>query len=170
MKSRTTTLADRLALLWGTGFGTGYSPLVSGTVGTLVGIPLYLLLHRFTFGLFGPAVGLTLYLTVTAVLFMAGVVAANRLEARFRTRDPSQVTADEVVGYLVAACAISPSLASVAVTFALFRIFDIIKPFPARRSERLPGGWGIMVDDLWAGLYANLAARVCLYIWGLVSQ
>lgn len=168
MKSETPTLADRLALLWGTGFGTGYSPVVSGTVGTLVGIPLYLLLHRVTFGLCGPAAGLALYLAVTAVLFFAGVVAANRLEARFRTKDPSQVVADEVVGYLVAACAIAPSLATVTVTFVLFRIFDIIKPFPARRSERLPGGWGIMIDDLWAGLYANLAARACLYLWGLI--
>jgi len=140
----------------------------SGTVGTLVGIPLYLILHRVTFGLFGPAAGLALYLAVTALLFFAGVAAANRLEKRFRTKDPSQVTADEVVGYLVAACAIAPSLATVTVTFVLFRIFDIIKPFPARRSERLPGGWGIMIDDIWAGLYANLAARVFLYVWGLV--
>ncbi len=169
MKSETPTLTDRLALLWGTGFGTGYSPVVSGTVGTLVGIPLYLLLHRVTFVPCGTAVGLALYLTVTALLFLAGVAAATRLEKRFRRKDPGQVVADEVVGYLVATCAIAPSLASVVITFVLFRIFDIVKPFPARRSERLPGGWGIMVDDLWAGLYANLAARVCLYVWGLVS-
>ncbi len=168
MKPDTPTLTDRLALLWGTGFGTGYSPVVSGTVGTLVGIPLYLALHWFCFGRFAPAVGLALYLAVTAVLFFAGVAAANRLEARFKTKDPSQVTADEVVGYLVAACAIEPTVASVTATFVLFRIFDIIKPFPARRSERLPGGWGIMVDDLWAGLYANLAARVCLHFWDLI--
>jgi phosphatidylglycerophosphatase A len=168
MKSETPTFIDRLALLWGTGFGTGYSPVVSGTVGTLVGIPLYLLLHRYTFVLCGEAAGLALYLAVTALLFFAGVAAANRLEKRFRRKDPSQVVADEVVGYLVAACAITPSLASVVITFVLFRIFDIVKPFPARRSERLPGGWGIMIDDLWAGLYANLAARFCLYVWGLV--
>jgi phosphatidylglycerophosphatase A len=168
MKSETPTLTDRLALIWGTGFGTGYSPVVSGTVGTLVGIPLYLVLHRFTFGLCAPAAGLALYLAVTAALFLSGVAAANRLEQRFRAKDPSQVVVDEVVGYLVAACAIDPSVAAVSLTFVLFRIFDIIKPFPARRSERLPGGWGIMVDDLWAGLYANLAARVCLYIWNAV--
>ncbi len=169
MKSETPTLTDRLALIWGTGFGTGYFPVASGTVGTLVGIPLYLVLHQVTFVTCGRAAGLALYLTVTAVLFMAGVAAANRLEKRFSRKDPSQVVADEVVGYLVAACAIDPSVAAVSLTFLLFRIFDIIKPFPARRSERLPGGWGIMVDDLWAGLYANLAARVCLYIWSLVS-
>ena len=162
------TLLDRLALLWGTGFGTGYSPVVSGTVGTLVGIPLYLLLHRLTFARFGMAAGLALFLTVTLLLFLAGVAAANRLEKRFATKDPSQVVADEVVGYLVAACAIEPSVAAVVATFILFRIFDIVKPFPARRSERLPGGWGIMVDDVWAGLYANLAARVCLWLWGLL--
>lgn len=169
MKSETPTLTDRLALIWGTGFGTGYSPVVSGTVGTLVGIPFYLFLHQVTFVFCGRAAGLALYLTVTALLFLAGVAAANRLERRFRKKDPSQVVADEVVGYLVAACAIDPSLASVILTFVLFRIFDIIKPFPARRSERLPGGWGIMIDDLWAGLYANLAARLCLYLWNLVS-
>jgi phosphatidylglycerophosphatase A len=169
MKSEKPTLADRLALLWGTGFGTGYSPVISGTVGTLVGIPLYLFLHRVTFDLYGTAVGLALYLSVTAVLFFAGVAAAHRLEARFQTKDPSQVVADEVVGYLVAACALAPSLTTVILTFVLFRIFDIMKPFPARRSERLPGGWGIMVDDLWAGLYANLAARVCLFLWDLVA-
>lgn len=169
MKSETLTLTDRLAIIWGTGFGTGYSPVVSGTVGTLVGIPLFLVLHRFTFGLYGPAAGLALYLLVTTVLFFAGVAAAFRLEARFRTKDPSQVVADEVVGYLVAACALTPSLSTILLTFVLFRIFDIMKPFPARRSERLPGGWGIMVDDLWAGLYANLAARVCLYLWALAT-
>jgi len=168
MKPDPPTLGDRLALLWGTGFGTGYSPVVSGTVGTLVGIPLYLLFHRVFFGLFGTAVGLALYLAATTALFFAGVIAANRLEKRFQSKDPSQVVADEVVGYLVAACAIAPSLASVTVTFVLFRIFDIVKPFPARRSERLPGGWGIMVDDIWAGLYANLAARACLYALGFV--
>jgi phosphatidylglycerophosphatase A len=161
MKTDSPTLIDRLALLWGTGFGTGYSPVVSGTVGTLVGIPLYLLLH---------GAGLALYLTVTVILFLAGVAAANRLERRFKAKDPSQVVADEVVGYLVAACAITPSLSSVIITFILFRIFDIVKPFPARRSERLPGGWGIMIDDIWAGLYANLAARVCLYALGLLSS
>ena len=168
MKPESPTLIDRLALLWGTGFGTGYSPVVSGTVGTLVGIPLYLVLHRFTFDRFGMAAGAALFLAVTGLLFFAGVAAANRLEQRFKAKDPSQVVADEVVGYLVAVCAITPSLTSVIVTFVLFRIFDIVKPFPARRSEKLPGGWGIMVDDLWAGLYANLAARVCLYALGFV--
>lgn len=77
--------------------------------------------------------------------------------------DPSEVVIDEVVGMMVTLAYLPWSFISIGLGFLLFRVFDIIKPPPARQLERLPGGWGIVMDDVVAGIYANLALRLILF-------
>jgi phosphatidylglycerophosphatase A len=88
------------------------------------------------------------------------------VERAAHCKDPSIVVIDEVVGMLVALFALPLRAADVLAAFLCFRVFDIAKPFPLRRLEARPGGWGIMLDDLVAGLYTNVLIRVGLWVMG----
>jgi phosphatidylglycerophosphatase A len=138
----------RIALA--TWFGCGYSPLVPGTVGTLGAVPLVLLLWWRG--------GWPAHIAAIVVVTAVGVWAADGAERHFGVKDPKPVVIDEVAGMLVATFPLFQLRWPwfLALSFVLFRAFDILKPWPARSLERLPGGWGIMADDLVAGLYANL--------------
>jgi len=144
----------RLALVLATALYTGYFPFAPGTVGSVVGVVVYLALAASGIAWAVPA-------AIVAV-FAVGVWAAGRAEAHFRTTDPGPVVIDEVAGMLVSLAWIDVGYAGLAAGFVLFRIFDIIKPYPAGRLERLPGGWGIMADDVAAGVYANLVLRLLI--------
>jgi phosphatidylglycerophosphatase A len=146
----------RLLLLLAAGFGAGFSPWAPGTVGTLTAIPVYLLFVRIPFPLHE--------LTATAFLFLA-VAVAGRAQAFWGKKDDRRIVIDEMAGYLVAMLWIEPTLLSVTLGFLLFRLFDITKPWPIRRLEELPGGFGVVLDDILAGVYANLFCR--LILWGL---
>lgn len=145
---------NRLALVLATAAYTGYVPFAPGTIGSIVGVGVYLALAASGARWAVPA--------TIAVVCAAGVWAAGRAEAHFRTTDPGPVVIDEVAGMLVSLAWIDASAAGLAAGFVLFRIFDIIKPYPAGRLERLPGGLGIMADDVMAGAYANLALRLLI--------
>ncbi len=136
----------RLAWVVATWFGCGLSPIAPGTVGTIGALPLWLAVRDQ-----GPAAILALALAITAVgIWAAGVVADGSA-----SHDPQLVVIDEVAGVLVAlAAAPAGSLAGAALAVVLFRVFDVTKPFPARPAEKLPRGWGIVVDDLVAGAWA----------------
>ena len=95
-----------------------------------------------------------------AVVTAVGIWAAGREEARVGVRDPSSIVVDEVAGMLVALAGHPKGLPWVLALFLLFRVFDVWKPFPIRRLQDLPGGLGVVADDLLAGLYANLLGRV----------
>ena len=138
---------------WG---GTGYSPFASGTVGTLAAIPLYLLLQRLS---------LPLYLvTVTAFIVFACWVAGIA-ERVFNEPDSSKIVIDEVAGYLVTMIAAPLSLKSVLLGFFLFRLFDITKVPPARYFDRqVKNGYGVVLDDVVAGIYACLALHLLLRV------
>ena len=86
-----------------------------------------------------------------------GIWAANQAETYFKRKDPGHVVIDEIAGQLVALLFMAPTPGRLIGGFFLFRLFDILKPYPARRLEALPGGTGIMLDDLVAGAYANVA-------------
>lgn len=146
----------RLALVLATAAYTGFFPFAPGTVGSVVGIAVYL-------GLAATGVTWTVPVAIMVVL-VAGVWAAGRAETHFRTTDPGPVVIDEVAGMLVSLAWIETGPAGLAAGFVLFRIFDIVKPYPAGRLERLPGGLGIMADDVMAGVYANLALRLLLVV------
>jgi phosphatidylglycerophosphatase A len=147
------TLAAAGTRFLATGAFCGYLPVAPGTWGTLAAVPLYLALSRLS----PPA--WTLALAAVAAL---AVPLAGRMEREAGRKDPGVVVIDEVAGFLVTMFLIAPSPGRVAAGFLLFRAFDILKPPPGRRLERWPGGWGIVADDLVAGLYAHLALRVIL--------
>jgi phosphatidylglycerophosphatase A len=99
------------------------------------------------------------------LFFLLGTWSAALMEKDLGT-DPPQVVVDEMVGYWIAMLALDRSWALVVIGFFIFRIFDILKPFPVRRAERLPSGWGIMADDALAGIYTNLVLRLILLVRG----
>jgi phosphatidylglycerophosphatase A len=147
---------DRVALFLATGFGTGYAPFASGTFGSLPGVLIAYALAR-TGGAWALAGG-------ALVATVVGLWAADRAARIFGEEDPGRVVVDEIAGQMIALCFLPPTLPVLAGAFFFFRLFDVIKPWPARRLEDLPGGSGIMADDLAAGLYANLVVQAALWV------
>lgn len=145
---------DRARIALATGLGTGFAPFAPGTVGSVPGVLLYW--AAWTLGGSPAAVAALVVVTV------AGTWASDFAEAHFRAKDPGQVTVDEIAGQLLALLFVPPTPLRLLTGFVLFRAADVVKPFPARRFERLPGGAGIMADDLVAGLYANLALQAAV--------
>lgn len=141
-----------LAVWIATSGGVGFFPLWPGTVGAAVGLVAVVALQRLP--LTGAGLSAVVGLTASGI-FGLGVWAAGRAERFFGCSDPSPVVVDEVVGQMATflACP-SASWKMLLVGFALFRFFDVIKPFPAGRAEHLPGGWGIMTDDVVASVYS----------------
>jgi phosphatidylglycerophosphatase A len=133
---------SRIAWTLATWFGCGLVPIAPGTAGTLGAVPLYLAIRGH-----GP-VGV---LVVAAAIAAIGVWASNIVVRESGEKDPQRIVVDEVAGVLVALAAAPPTWGRVILGIVLFRIFDVVKPFPARRAERLPAGWGVVVDDLVAG-------------------
>lgn len=132
----------------GTGFGIGYFSLAPGTAGTVIGIFFF-----WCFSKFSPL----LYLTTTIAFIFLSAWIAEGAEKILQKKDAPPIVIDEISGFLVTMLLIPWSLFNVGVGFILFRFFDIIKPFPARWIDRnLPGGWGIVLDDVVAGIYVNL--------------
>ncbi|MBI2877865.1 MAG: phosphatidylglycerophosphatase A [Candidatus Tectomicrobia bacterium] len=154
--SRLARYASRLALFVATGAGIGYSPFCPGTVGTLGGVGLAWELQ----GISVPG-----YLLGALVLLGVGIGAAGKAERLKGQKDPSCVVIDEVVGFWFAAFLVPAGIASYALVFLLFRVLDIWKPVP--RLELLPGGWGIMLDDVLAGILANLSFHSLRSLWYL---
>lgn len=139
--------AERAARWLSIWFGCGLSPKAPGTVGTLGALPLYWLLAR------GGTVTVALG---AAVITLLGVWAAGRVARQTGLPDPQIVVIDEVAGVLTALSFAAPTPLSVAAAVLLFRLFDIWKPGPVRYFEQnLPGGWGIVMDDIAAGLCAG---------------
>lgn len=141
--------------------GVGYVPIAPGTAGSAVGLVLVAALGRAPLG----QPWLSSILAVAAVgIFFLGVWAASGAEKYFGRVDPGHVVIDEVVGQLLTFLARpDASWKWLLAGFVLFRIFDVVKPFPARQAERLPRGWGIMTDDVVAGLYSLAAVLILGY-------
>lgn len=161
-----------------TGFFSGYSPWASGTVGTLVGALFFLIPHFSHPLILGAAVGFALVVGAFASGKVAAVEghrltkSAQKAKELFQpgghsSPDPSIVVIDEIVGMWIAMFALYPTFThpppiAVILAFASFRAFDIVKPYPAREVERFGSGWGIMLDDVVAGIYANITTRILL--------
>ena len=114
-------------------------------------------------GTAGSAVALVLVLVAVT---LAGIWAGSRVERALDAKDPGIIVIDEVAGMFLSVLFLPRTIPVLAAAFLLFRAFDIVKPFPVRRFERLPGGIGIMADDLAAGVYANVALRACIWAFG----
>jgi phosphatidylglycerophosphatase A len=140
------------ALPLATAAGVGYVPFAPGTFGSAVGLLLWALLPT------SPAV----HATTIVALSVAGTWSGTIAEQHFGRRDPAQVVIDEVVGMLITMFLNPVGWPGAAGGFVLFRLADIIKPYPANRLERLRGGMGVMADDAIAAVYANLILRAGL--------
>ena len=137
-------------------FGVGYIPLAPGTFGSLAGVLLWWLLPQSA----------AIQGVVIAALFMVGAWSGAIAEAHFGRRDPGQVVIDEVMGMFITLFLNPVGWLGAIVAFVLFRIADLIKPFPADRLEGLPGGIGVMADDAMAAVYANVVLHSGIWLSG----
>lgn len=136
----------------------GYIPLASGTFGTLWGLPIFFWLSAQS-----------LWFQVLFIIGSIGlaILLAGQAEKIWNRKDPSQVVIDEIVGYLTAMAGMPFSWTMAVSGFFIFRIMDVLKPFPIRKIDQgLPGGWGIVLDDVLAGVYSQIILRILVYLWG----
>ena len=156
------TVIERVRWLLGIGFGLGYAPVAPGTFGSLLGLGL-----GWPLMILG---GWSSLLSGTVLMVALGIWAAEGVARRLGRTDPGEAVVDEIAGQMLTLLFLPPTFAAMGLGFLFFRFFDIVKPFPARRMEALPGGLGIMMDDLVAGVYANLAVQALAYLFpGLVG-
>ncbi len=139
------------------GFGAGLSPIAPGTMGTFMAIPLWWLLAQL------PLWG---YLIMLFILAIAGIVICQKASDELGVHDHGGIVWDEFVGYWITMIAAPLSWSAVILGFLYFRLFDILKPWPIKVADaKVSGGFGIMVDDMIAGLFALLSLHVTLYVW-----
>lgn len=150
-------LLKRLSNIFVTCGLIGYLPIMPGTYASVLGCLIVLLAPSF-FSRFVPVAALVAFLVVISLLCLNGL--------SLREKDPSYVVIDELCGMFLTVAGHGASLVNVLAGFLLFRVFDIVKPFPVRNAERLKGGYGIMADDLLAGLYGNLL----LTLWEVIRR
>jgi phosphatidylglycerophosphatase A len=153
---------DRVAYLTATGFGAGFAPKAPGTFGALEGVAIFLLTLALQLS---AQQHFVLLVALNLLIFAAGVWASKRTCEISNLEDPSQVVVDEISGQLIALTplAFASSTALVIVAFMLFRLFDIFKPYPIRKLEHLPNGFGVMLDDVLAGIFAAVIIWLVSY-------
>jgi phosphatidylglycerophosphatase A len=145
-------LKPKAVMFLATGAHVGRIPFASGTFGSLVGLPIVYLISKTDWVV-------ALILTILLVLFSVRV--AHLAERQLKAKDPGCIVIDEIAGMCVTMLAIPLTLTTGVAGFFLFRLFDIIKPPPARLMEsRLQGGWGVVMDDVAAGIMANIVLRI----------
>ena len=142
----------RLAKLIATFFYIGHSPWAPGTFGSLAGLGIYFLVKN----------NIILYGFTIMFLFALGIIFTTEAERVYKRKDARMIVIDEVSGMLLALFMVPYSIASAVIGFILFRLFDITKPPPARRIEKISGAFGIMFDDIIAAIYTNVILQVVL--------
>lgn len=136
------------------GFGSGLFPVAPGTMGTLAAIPVYLLLAKLD---------LSAYLIITLLMFAVGIYLCGVTSRELGGNDHPAIVWDEIVGYVITMIAVPPKIGWLFLGFLLFRLFDILKPWPIRVLDRsLKGGIGIMLDDVLAGIFSALILQCLL--------
>ena len=145
---------EKLIKLLATGFGAGLAPVAPGTAGTLVGVLICLI--------FSPLHWLPRLLIVIFLLVLA-IYIAERAEQVYRKKDDQRIVIDEIAGFQVAMLPVAITGLHLLVGFVLFRIFDILKPFPLRDLQKMPGGLGIVLDDVAAGIYAGVLMLLLVF-------
>ena len=138
------------------GFGSGLAPVAPGTFGTLAAVPLYLLIAQLA---------LPYYLAIVALGFAAGVYLCSYTSAALGVHDHGGIVWDEFVGFWITMIAVPVTWQWIVAGFVLFRVFDIVKPWPVKIADtKMTGGLGIMLDDVLAGLYALGCLQIALYL------
>jgi phosphatidylglycerophosphatase A len=155
-----TSRKNDLVVFLATGCFTGFLPKMPGTWGTFAAIPIVIITHRTT----------TIVQAVTAVVFAAFAVwIAGRAEILFEGRDARPIVIDEMVGFLITLLWLPLNFLTLCLGFFLFRLFDIVKPPPISTVEkRLQSGWAVVMDDVLAGVFANVTLRLLLIVAGLL--
>ncbi len=140
------------------GFFTGYFPVAPGTIGSLVGILACFFLQDVPF---------TTYAIVVILILVAGIYISGEAEKIYQAKDSSHIVIDEIAGIFFTFIYLPKGISFLLAGFVAFRFFDILKPFPIRSiDEKIKGGWGIMLDDVLAGIYANILIRLIGWVTG----
>jgi len=142
---------NRFLLLLATGFGAGFSPVIPGTAGTLLAIPIYLFLSRIS----SPVYEITLL-----AFFFLSVYVSEKAQQHWGKKDDRRIVIAEITGFFITMLWMPTTPFTIISGFVLFRIFDIVKPFPIRRLEDVNGGYGVVLDDVLAGVYANIVLHL----------
>lgn len=144
------------------GLGAGLMPRAPGTWGSLLAVPLFIVLHPY---------GEATYIMFVTVLFVLGVYLSGRTARALGVHDHNAIVIDEVVGMLATWVAVRPDWFTILAGFALFRFFDIVKPWPIRRIDQsVGGGLGIMLDDLVAAVMAAVVLQVLIHVTPLAPS
>jgi len=155
VESQPSPAVSPLIKIFASALFSGYAPFASGTVGTLVGILIYLI----------PSFSQTaILLPACAFVFVLGSLAAGTMERAYG-HDPSIVTIDEVLGIWVSLLFLPKSYVIIAAAFFFFRLFDVLKPWPANVFDKRHGGWNIMLDDVVAGIYTNVVLQIAFRVF-----
>jgi phosphatidylglycerophosphatase A len=158
-RERGVFLFEKLIKVIASGVGSGYAPFAPGTAGTVLGIPLYLILSRLPW---------TFYLISILILTFLACYISGEAEKIFNEKDSPRIVIDEIVGFLWAMFLVLPTVLHIFLGFVFFRLFDIVKIFPARYVQSgLPGGYGIVIDDVVAGIYSNITLLLLIKFWGI---
>jgi phosphatidylglycerophosphatase A len=142
-----TPIQRKIVLLSASGAGVGYFPFFPGTMGTLIAIPVSIALNRLA------SLSITLAVLVLVMAIYCAITLSSKACEILGQKDPQIIVIDEIVGFLLANFAARPRISVLLISFILFRSFDIAKVFPASRLEQLPGGLGVVLDDVMAGIY-----------------
>jgi len=146
-----------------TGFGSGYAPIAPGTAGAAVGC-LLLWLYIYIIGIGNYWYFQIGFLLITIFTTILGAIATREVEKEWG-EDPSKVVIDEIIGVWISLLFLPLTWQNILIGFILFRIFDIAKPFGIRKLEAVKNGWGVMLDDVLAGIYANVCLQIYLFIF-----
>ncbi len=132
------------------GLYTGYSPIAPGTIGSVLGVLIFLQLQELK----------AAYILVCLLLTALGFLVAGRAEKLYNKKDPRVITIDEIAGMCIVYLGMPPKMWIIITGFVIYRIFDIVKPPPAKRAEGLKGASGIMLDDIIVAVYTNIILQV----------
>jgi phosphatidylglycerophosphatase A len=154
------TRKNDIVVFLATGCFTGFLPLMPGTWGTFAAIPLVIVVHRLNLLIQGIAV-------LVFVAFAAWV--SGRAEILLEDQDPRPIVIDEMAGFIVSLLWLPLKPLTLCLGFGLFRLFDVVKPPPiASVEKRMRGGWGVVIDDVLAGVFTNVVLRLLLIVAGLL--
>jgi len=153
--TKDTSSGNRLFVMIATVGGIGFSPFAPGTMGSAAAALLVWLVPM----------PVAIYLTLTLVVTVVGTIASDSVESVLGEKDPGCIVIDEVAGYMVAMAFLPPTTGYVIAAFIIFRAFDILKPPPIKGLQKFKGGFGVMIDDLAAGLAAN----IILQLWRMLN-
>jgi len=149
-------LNDKLITFLATGFYSGLSPFAPGTAGTLVGVLICLLCLPMPW---------ILRLIFVIALLTLSIYIAQQAERIYQKKDDQRIVIDEIIGMQIAMLPVAINILNLCAAFVLFRTFDIWKPFPIKNLQGLPGGWGVVIDDVAAGIYAGAILWLLVYLF-----